>query len=55
MLNLTNGKNVVQTEKDAKRLFLRKYGMIYTYKLYGMGVNNSCSWWDLEKTLLLKQ
>ena len=30
--NLTNGKNVVQTEKDAKRLFQKNFGMIYTFK-----------------------
>jgi endonuclease-3 len=43
--NLTNGKNVVQTEKDAKRLFPRKYGTIYTYKLYGMGVSTPARGW----------
>jgi endonuclease-3 len=52
--NLTNGKNVVQTEKDAKRLFPRKYGTIYTYKLYGMGVSTPRSWVDLEKDIITK-
>jgi endonuclease-3 len=50
--NLTNGKNVVQTEKDAKRLFPRKYGTIYTYKY--MVWASTCSWVDLEKDIITK-
>ena len=32
----TNGKNVVQTEKDAKRLFLNLFGINYTCKSFFM-------------------
>ena len=31
---LTNGKNVIQTEKDLKRLFPKKIGTSFTYKLF---------------------
>ena len=37
--NLSNGKNVKQTEKDAKRLFQNRFGMIFTCKLSGMEEN----------------
>ena len=33
---LTNGKNVVQTEKDLKRLFPKNFGTNYIYKLFIM-------------------
>ena len=33
---LSNGKNVVQTEKDAKRLFRKSDGMTCIFKLFGM-------------------
>ena len=36
---LSNGKNVIQTEKDAKRIFLKKNGMIYTFRSFGMDGN----------------
>ena len=35
----SNGKNVVQTEKDAKRLFLKIYGISCTFKLSFMEEN----------------
>jgi hypothetical protein len=44
---------VVQTEKDAKRIFPKKYGMIYTTN-YMVWKNIPCRGWDLEKTLSLK-
>ena len=31
---LTSGKNVIQTEKDLKRLFPKIYGISYIYKLF---------------------
>ena len=33
---LSNGSNVKQTEKDAKRLFLKKNGTNYIFKLFSM-------------------
>jgi endonuclease-3 len=52
--NLTNGKNVVQTEKDAKRIFPRKFGMTYTSN-YWYGREYSGSWLGFRKILLLKR
>ena len=36
---LTNGKNVVQTEKDLKDIFPKSFGINCIYKLSGMDVN----------------
>ena len=36
---LTNGKNVVQTEKDLKKIFPKKTGINFIYKLFGMEEN----------------
>ena len=36
---LTNGKDVVQTEKDLKQFFPKNTGTSYIYKLFGMGEN----------------
>ena len=36
---LTNGKNVVQTEKDLKRLFPKKVGINFICKLFFMEEN----------------
>ena len=36
---LTNGKNVVQTEKDLKLIFPKKIGINFTFKLSGMEEN----------------
>ena len=36
---LTNGKNVLQTEKDLKEVFPKNTGTNYIYKLFGMGEN----------------
>ena len=33
---LTNGKNVVQTEKDLKNIFPKNTGISYICKLFGM-------------------
>ena len=35
----SNGKNVVQTEKDAKRLFPKNFGINFIYKLFSMVEN----------------
>ena len=31
---LTNGKNVIQTEKDLKRLFPKSHGLSFIFKLF---------------------
>ena len=36
---LTNGKNVVQTEKDLKRLFPKNFGINFIFKLFIMEEN----------------
>ena len=36
---LTNGKNVVQTEKDLKNIFPKKIGTNFIFKLFGTAVN----------------
>ena len=36
---LSNGSNVDKTEIDAKRIFPKKIGTNYTYKLFFMGEN----------------
>ena len=36
---LTNGKNVVQTEKDLKRLFQKNFGINFIFKLFTMEEN----------------
>ena len=37
---LSNGKNVLVTEKDAKRLFLKAYGISFIFRLYIMAVKD---------------
>ena len=36
---LTNGKSVIQTEKDLKKVFPKKIGINSIFKLFGMGEN----------------
>ena len=36
---LTNGKNVIQTEKDLKDYFLKNHGINFTFKLFIMEEN----------------
>ena len=36
---LTNGKSVIQTEKDLKKIFLKNFGINFTYKSFGMVEN----------------
>jgi hypothetical protein len=46
--NLTNGKNVVQNRKMPS-CFLKNYGMIFIFKLYGMEENIHQLGWDLRQ------
>ena len=53
--NLSNGKNVVQTEKDAKRLFPKEFGIIYILQIIWYGREYSpARGWDLEKDIITK-
>ena len=36
---LTNGKDVIQTEKDLKQIFPKNIGIDFTFKLFGMVAN----------------
>jgi hypothetical protein len=45
---------VVQTEKDAKRIFQRNFGMTYTCKLFGTEGIFSSSCWDLDQDIITK-
>lgn len=53
--NLTNGKNVVQTEKDAKRLFPKELWNDLHLQIiwYGRGYSPARGW-DLEKDIITK-
>jgi len=53
--NLTNGKNVVQTEKDAKRLFPREHWNKLHLQIifYGRQYSTARAW-DLEKDIITK-
>lgn len=53
--NLSNGKNVVQTEKDAKRLFPKELWNILHLQIiyYGRQYSPARSW-DLEKDIITK-
>jgi len=54
--NLTNGKNVVQTEKDAKRLFPKELWNDLHLQIIWYGREYSpARGWDLEKDILRKQ
>lgn len=53
--NLTNGKNVVQTEKDAKRLFPREHWNKLHLQIIFYGRQFSpARGWDLEKDIITK-
>ncbi|WP_456440774.1 endonuclease III domain-containing protein [Psychroserpens sp.] len=53
--NLTNGKNVVQTEKDAKRLFPKKLWNDLHLQIIWYGRQYSpARGWDLDKDLITK-
>ncbi|MDO6759400.1 endonuclease III [Tamlana sp. 2_MG-2023] len=53
--NLTNGKNVVQTEKDAKRLFPREIWNDLHLQIIWYGREYSpARGWDLEKDIITK-
>ena len=53
--NLTNGKNVVQTEKDAKRLFPKELWNDLHLQIIWYGRQYSpARGWDLEKDLITK-
>ena len=53
--NLTNGKNVVQTEKDAKRLFPRELWNDLHLQIIWYGREYSpARGWDLDKDLITK-
>ncbi len=53
--NLSNGKNVVQTEKDAKRLFPKKlWNKLHLQIIYYGREYSPARGWDLEKDIITK-
>ncbi|THD67828.1 endonuclease III [Robertkochia marina] len=53
--NLTTGKNVVQTEKDAKRLFPKeKWNKLHLQIIYYGREYSPARGWDLEKDIITK-
>jgi endonuclease-3 len=53
--NLTNGKNVVQTEKDAKRLFPREHwNKLHLQIIYYGRQYSPARAWNLEKDIITK-
>ncbi|MFP2994888.1 endonuclease III [Spongiivirga sp. MCCC 1A20706] len=53
--NLTNGKNVVQTEKDAKRLFPKeKWNNLHLQIIWYGREYSPARGWDLEKDIITK-
>ena len=53
--NLTNGKNVVQTEKDAKRLFPEEiWNKLHLQIIYYGREYSPARAWDLEKDIITK-
>ncbi len=53
--NLTNGKNVVQTEKDAKRLFDKKlWNKLHLQIIYYGREYSPARGWNLEKDIITK-
>lgn len=53
--NLTNGKNVVQTERDAKRLFPREtWNKLHLQIIYYGRQYSPARGWDLEKDIITK-
>ncbi len=52
---LTNGKNVVQTEKDAKRLFPKElWNKLHLQIIYYGRQHSPARGWDLEKDIITK-
>jgi endonuclease-3 len=47
-------EKMVQTEKDAKRIFQRNFGMTYTCKLFGTEGNIPARGWDLDQDIITK-
>jgi len=53
--NLSNGKNVVQTEKDAKRLFPKElWNQLHLQIIYYGRAYSPARGWDLEKDIITK-
>lgn len=53
--NLSNGKNVVQTEKDAKRLFPKEiWNKLHLQIIYYARAYSPARGWDLEKDIITK-
>ena len=53
--NLSNGKNVVQTEKDAKRLFPKElWNKLHLQIIYYGREYSPARGWDLEKDMITK-
>ena len=53
--NLTNGKNVTQTEKDAKRLFPKeKWNKLHLQIIYYGRAYSPARGWDLDKDIITK-
>ena len=53
--NLTNGKNVEQTERDAKRLFpIEKWNDIHLQMIWYGRQYSAARGWDLEKDIITK-
>ena len=53
--NLTNGKNVVQTEKDAKRLFPKElWNKLHLQIIYYGREYSPARGWDIEKDMITK-
>ncbi len=53
--NLTNGRNVVQTEKDAKRLFPKElWNKLHLQIIYYGREYSPARGWDLEKDIITK-
>tara|TARA_R110002073_G_scaffold4213_1_gene27886 strand:- start:26621 stop:27283 length:663 start_codon:yes stop_codon:yes gene_type:complete len=53
--NLSNGKNVVQTEKDAKRLFPKEtWNKLHLQIIYYARAYSPARAWDLEKDIITK-
>ncbi|QCX39358.1 endonuclease III [Aureibaculum algae] len=54
--NLSNGKNVVQTEKDAKRLFPKEiWNKLHLQIIYYAREYSPARAWDLEKDIITKK
>lgn len=53
--NLSNGKNVVQTEKDAKRLFPKElWNKLHLQMIYYAREHSPARGWDIDKDIITK-